>query len=193
MSNDPNTATTTTSRRTSAGIRRIWTQPVDRRPCYLRVHNHEHFNAQTGPITATSGIDKLNVSHARKHLLVTHGSSVLRPACGRSSHGPTAFRPRDPARARLVHMALPTSTNVRHVAAAMSAFIPPLKVHPYQHTHYKRIHPARGQWEDVGPTAPRGHAAVYNSWLPSLDVHTQGTSMVYAQYGKGDAIPPTKV
>jgi iron complex outermembrane receptor protein len=58
------------------------------------------------------------------------------------------------------------------------------------------------QFADNGKTvgnlngaASISHAAAYKTWLPSFDVHylVLRNVSVYAQYAKGDAIPPTKV
>jgi iron complex outermembrane recepter protein len=48
---------------------------------------------------------------------------------------------------------------------------------------------------NLGGAASISHAAAYKTWLPSFDAHylVLRNMSVYAQYAKGDAVPPTKV
>jgi iron complex outermembrane receptor protein len=184
---------------------------IDDKVYLYAYHNHEHFNAQTGAITATSGTDKLNAYRTVGNILpVTQVSrfGVLRT--GLWSQLSLTNRYQTPEDAR---------TGPNYVAAALPNFhetfdttsLQPYVEYELQPLENLRITPGLKysyykqdfvQFADNGKTvgslggAPSiSHAAEYKTWLPTLSAHylLMRNLSYYAQYAKGDAVPPTKV
>jgi iron complex outermembrane receptor protein len=184
---------------------------VDNKTYLYAYHNHENVNAQTGAITATSGVDKLNAYRTLGNILpVTQTShfGVLRTGLwSQYSWTDRHQTPEDPR------------TGPNFVQATLPNFhetFNTLSLQPYAEYEY---HPLANlkvtpgikysaysqdfvQFADNGKTVGSlngqpsiSHQATYDTWLPSLDGHylVSGSLSVYAQYARGDAIPPTKV
>jgi iron complex outermembrane receptor protein len=171
-------------------------------------HNHEHFNAQTGAITATSGVNKLNAYRTVGNLLpVSHASrlGVLRSGLWSQLSLTNRYQtPEDPR--TLIDAPLPnfheTFNTVSMQPYAEYEFHPLRNVRITPGVKYSYYKQDFVQFADNGKTvgslngaASVSHAAEYKTWLPSFDVHylLQHNMSVYGQYAKGDAIPPTKV
>ena len=174
-------------------------------------HNHEHFNNQTGAITATSGTNKLNAYRTVGNIIPVSQTSkfgVFRTGVWSQLSLTNRYQtPEDPRTApNYVDAALPlfhetfNTTSMQPYAEYEFHPIENLKITPgVKYSMYKQDFV---QFADNGKTvgslngAPSiSHAAEYKTWLPSLDVHylAQHNLSIYAQYAKGDAIPPTKV
>jgi iron complex outermembrane receptor protein len=171
-------------------------------------HNHEHFNAQTGAITATSGTNKLNAYRTVGNLLPVSQTSrfgVLRTGLWSQISFTNRYQtPEDPR--TLVDAALPNfhetfdTTSLQPYAEYEIHPMARLKVTPgVKYSYYNQDFV---QYADNGKTvgnlngAPSvSHVVSYGTWLPSFDVHymLRRDTSVYAQAAEGDAIPPTKV
>jgi iron complex outermembrane recepter protein len=184
---------------------------VDNKTYLYAYHNHENFNAQTGKITATSGTDKLNAYRTLGNILpITQTSHLGVLRTGLWSQYSWTSRHQTPEDPR---------TGPDFVQAALPNFhetFGTLSLQPYAEYEY---HPLANlklttgikysqyrqnfiQFADNGKTVGSldgqpsiSHQATYHTWLPTLDAHylLSGSASVYAQYAKGDAIPPTKV
>jgi iron complex outermembrane recepter protein len=181
---------------------------VDDRVYLYAYHNQEHFNAQTGAITATSGTNKLNAYRTVGNILpVTQTSRVGVLRTGLWSQFSMSNRhqiPEDPR--TLVDAPLPNfhetfdTTSLQPYVEYELHPMPRLRVTPgVKYSYYKQDFV---QFADNGKTvgslngdASISHVASYATWLPSFDTHFMVMSNLsaYFQYAKGDAVPPTKV
>ena len=180
---------------------------IDNKIYTMRYYNKQNYNGMTS-ITTTSATDKLN-SYRKygNNLPVTYVSSTAcsAPACGRSTRPPIATRsPSDPR--TWIDAALPNfhemfgTTTLQPYAEYSWRALPNLTITPgIKYAYYRQN---LTQFADNGKTvgnlngAPSvNHVAEYHAWLPSIDAHllVQPNWSMYAQYGKGQNIPPSSV
>jgi iron complex outermembrane receptor protein len=182
-----------------------WT--IDDKVYTLRYYNKQNYNSTTA-ISATSATDKLNSYRKLGNLVpLTHISSagIFRTGLWWEAAWTDRFQtPADPR--TWVDQALPnfhekfTTTTLQPFAEYELKVTPSLRVTPgVKLAYYKQDFT---QFADNGRTVGNlngapfvEHAVEYHSWLPSLDAHylVQRNWSVYAQYGRGQNIPPTSV
>jgi iron complex outermembrane receptor protein len=173
----------------------------------MRYHNKQNFNSVT-TISATSGTDKLNSYWKWGNMLpLSHVSSLGVFRMGLWTEYASTDRFQTPSDPRTwVDAPLPNfheqfgTTTVQPYAEYQLKIAPNLSVTPgLKLAYYKQDFT---QFADNGKTvgnlngAPSvQHAVDYHSWLPSADAHylIQPYWSVYAQYGKGQNIPPTSI
>ena len=196
-----------------AGIKRDlgnnWS--IDDRVYLYAYHNHEHFTSQTAPLSPTSGINKLNAYRTFGNILpITQVSQygVFRTGLWSQYSWTNRYQtPEDPRTApNYVDAALPNfhetfgTTSLQPYAEYEFHVLPNLKITPgikfsYFGQNYVQYADNGNKIGDLGGAPSISHDVSYHTWLPSFDVHylISGRSSVYAQYAKGDAIPPTSV
>jgi len=182
-----------------------WT--IDDKVYTLSYYNKQNYNSTTA-ISATSATDKLNSYRKLGNLVpLTHISSTGIFRTGLWSEVAFTDRYQTPSDPRTwVDQALPnfhekfTTTTLQPFAEYEFTVTPQLRITPgVKFAYYKQDFT---QFADNGKTvgslngAPSiEHAAEYHAVLPSLDAHymLQRNWSVYAQYGRGQNIPPTSV
>jgi len=184
---------------------RGWT--IDDKVYTLSYYNKQNYNSTTA-ISATSATDKLNSYRKVGNLVpLTHISSAGIFRTGLWSEVAWTDRFQTPSDPRTwVDQALPnfhekfTTTTLQPFAEYEFTVTPSLRITPGIKLAYYRQ--AFTQYADNGRTvgslngAPLvEHTAEYHSWLPSFDAHymLQRNWSAYAQYGRGQNIPPTSV
>jgi iron complex outermembrane receptor protein len=173
----------------------------------MRYYNKQNFNSTTA-ISATSATDKLNSYWKLGNILpVTYVSNAGIFRTGLWSEYASTDRYQIPSDPRTwVDAALPNfhemfgTTTLQPYAEYELRAAPNLRITPgLKLAYYKQNFT---QLADNGKTvgnlngAPSvTHAVEYHSWLPSIDAHylLQPYWSVYAQYGKGQNIPPTSI
>ncbi len=173
----------------------------------MRYYNKQNYNGVT-TISATSGTDKLNSYWKWGNILpLTHVSDhgVLRTGLWTEYASTDRYQtPSDPR--TWVDAALPNfheqfgTTTVQPYAEYEWRATPTFSITPgIKLAYYKQDFT---QFADNGKTvgnlngAPYiQHGVDYHSWLPSLDAHylVQPYWSLYAQYGRGQNIPPTSI
>ncbi|MBS1817871.1 MAG: TonB-dependent receptor [Acidobacteria bacterium] len=180
---------------------------IDNKTYGMRYRNKQNYNS-TSTISATSATDKLNSYWKMGNIIpVTHASrfGVLRT--GLWSEYASTDRYQTPSDPRTwVNAALPNfhetfiTTTYQPYAEYQLRVRENLSVTPG--LKYARYTQDFTQFADNGKVvgnlngAPYvQHAVTYESWLPSFDMHylAQPWWSMYAQYGKGQNIPPTSV
>jgi iron complex outermembrane receptor protein len=181
---------------------------VDDKVYMYAYHNHEHFNAQTGALTATSGTNKLNAYRTFGNILpVTFTSDLGVLRTGLWSQFSLTNRYQAPENPLTLQDATLPNFHESFNTLSLQPYAE-FELHP---TSQWRITPGVKesyyhedfvQFADNGKTvgslngaASIAHPASYNTLLPSLDTHylLKDNWSVYGQYAWGDAIPPTKV
>jgi iron complex outermembrane receptor protein len=155
---------------------------VDDKVYLYGYHNHEHFNAQTGAITATSGTNKLNAYRTVGNILPVSQTSrigVFRTGLWSQFSRTNRYQtPEDPR--SLIDAALPNfhetfdTTSLQPYVEYELHPLPRLKVTPgVKYSYYKQDFV---QFADNGKTvgnlggAPSVfHSVDYRSWMPSAD------------------------
>jgi iron complex outermembrane receptor protein len=182
-----------------------WT--IDDKVYSYRYNNHQHYNGTT-TISATSGTDKLNAYRKYGNLLpLTQTSSLGVLRVGLWSEYAMTNRYQTPTDPRTwVDAALPNfheqfnTTSLQPYAEYEFNVGDDLKVTPG--IKLSRYVQDFTQYADNGKTIGNlggqpfvQHTAVYQNWLPSFDAHyrLQQDWSLYAQYSKGNLIPPTNV
>jgi iron complex outermembrane receptor protein len=173
----------------------------------MRYHNQQNYNSTTS-ISTTSATDKLNAYWKVGNLLpLTYVSDlgVFRTGLWLEYASTNRYQiPSDPrtwvdAALPNFHESFGTSTVQPYAEYELKvgsnlSITPGIKLAYYQQDFT--------QFADNGKTvgslggAPSvSHPAEYNSWLPSIDAHyaLQSNWSAYAQYGRGQNIPPTSI
>jgi iron complex outermembrane receptor protein len=191
------------------GVRSVlgngWT--IDNKTYTMRYHNQQNFNSTT-TVSTTSATDKLNSYWKVGNMLpVSHVSDVGIFRTGLWSEYASTDRHQTPSDPRTwVDAALPNfhemfgTTTLQPFAEYQLKLGSKLSVTPgIKLAYYKQDFT---QFADNGKVvgdlngAPSvKHAVQYHSWLPSFDAHylAQSYWSMYAQYGKGQNIPPTSI
>jgi iron complex outermembrane receptor protein len=191
------------------GVRSVlgngWT--IDNKTYTMRYHNQQNFNSTT-TISATSATDKLNSYWKVGNMLpVSHVSDAGIFRTGLWSEYASTDRHQTPSDPRTwVDARLPNfhemfgTTTLQPFAEYQLKLGSKLSVTPgLKLAYYKQDFT---QFADNGKVvgdlngAPSvKHAVQYHSWLPSFDAHylAQSYWSMYAQYGKGQNIPPTSI
>jgi iron complex outermembrane recepter protein len=179
---------------------------IDDRVYYMRYHNKQNYNGLT-TISATSATDKLNsywkwgnllpVSYVNEHGMFRTG---LWSEYASTDRYQTPSDPRtwvDPALPNFHEMF--GTTTLQPYAEYEWRLASTVTVTPgVKYTYYKQDFRQFADGKTVGTLngAPYvDHAADYNSWLPTINVHwlPQPYWSLYAQYADGNNIPPTSV
>jgi iron complex outermembrane receptor protein len=180
---------------------------IDNKIYTMSYHNKQNFNGLTS-ITATSGTDKLNSYWKVGNLLpLSHVSDrgVFRVGLWTEFASTDRYQtPTDPR--TWVNAALPNfhekfgTTTIQPYAEYQFRAGDRFTLTPgIKYAHYNQDFT---QFADNGKTVGNlngapfiKHAVDYNAWLPSLDAHysLQTYWSAYAQYGKGQNIPPSNV
>ena len=173
----------------------------------MRYYNKQNYNGLTS-ITTTSATDKLNSYwKVGNNLPATYITSngVFRTGVWLEYASTNRYQtPSDPR--TWIDAALPNfheqfgTTTVQPYAEYEYRALPNLTITPgIKYAHYTQDFT---QFADNGKivgnlngAASIEHAATYGTWLPSLDAHylLQSYWSMYAQYGKGQNIPPTSI
>ena len=179
---------------------------IDDKVYTYRYYNKQNYNGTT--ITATSATDKLNSYRKWGNLLpVSQVSNLGVFRVGLWSENASTDRFQFPSDPRTwVDSVLPNfhekfnTTTLQPYAEYELKITQNLRVTPgIKLAYYKQDFT---QFADNGKTVGNlggaesiGHVAEYHTWLPSLDAHylLQRNWSVYAQYGKGQNIPPSSV
>jgi len=180
---------------------------IDNKTYTMRYYNKQNYNGVTS-ITTTSATDKLN-SYRKygNNLPVTYVSDAGVFRTGLWSEYASTDRYQIPSDPRTwIDAALPNfhemfgTTTLQPYAEYSWRALPKLTVTPgIKYAYYRQD---LTQFADNGKTvgnlngaASVDNVAHYNSWLPSLDAHliVQPAWSMYAQYGKGQNIPPSSV
>ena len=186
-------------------IARGWT--IDDKAYTMGYHNQQNFNSTT-TISPTSGTDKLNSYQKIGNILpVQHVSNVGVFRTGLWSEFASTDRYQRPADPRTWAVApvLPNfhetfgTTTLQPYAEYELRVTNALRITPgVKFAYYQQNFTQFADTKKVGNlngAASVEHTADYHSWLPSIDAHylLQQTWSVYAQYGRGQNIPPTSV
>ena len=180
---------------------------IDDKAYTMRYYNKQNYNGVTS-ITTTSGTDKLN-SYRKygNNLPVTYvaNNGIFRTGLWSEYASTDRFQiPSDPR--TWIDAALPNfhemfgTTTLQPYAEYSWRALPNVTVTPgVKYAYYRQN---LDQFADNGKTvgnlngaASVNHIAEYHSWLPSIDAHAlvQPYWSMYAQYGKGQTIPPSSV
>jgi iron complex outermembrane receptor protein len=180
---------------------------IDNKTYTMRYYNKQNYNGVT-TITTTSATDKLNSYwKVGNNLPVSYVSNAGVFRTGLWSEYASTDRYQTPSDPRTwIDAALPNfhemfgTTTLQPYAEYAWRALPNLTVTPgIKYAYYKQDFT---QLADNGKTvgnlngaASVNHVAEYHSWLPSIDAHflAQPYWSMYAQYGKGQNIPPTSV
>jgi iron complex outermembrane receptor protein len=180
---------------------------IDNKTYTMRYYNKQNYNGIT-TISATSATDKLNSYwKVGNNLPVTYVSNRGIFRGGLWSEYASTDRYQTPSDPRTwVNAALPNfhemfgTTTLQPYAEYQVRLAENLSITPgVKYAYYKQDFT---QFADNGKTigslngAPFvKHAAEYHTWLPSFDAHylPQSYWSMYAQYGKGQNIPPSSV
>jgi iron complex outermembrane receptor protein len=180
---------------------------IDDKTYTMRYYNKQNYNGVTA-ISTTSATDKLN-SYRKygNHLPVTYVSNAGVFRTGLWSEYASTDRYQIPSDPRTwIDAALPNfhemfgTTTLQPYAEYSWRALPNLSITPgVKYAYYRQN---LTQFADNGKTignlngaASVNHVAEYHSWLPSIDAHflAQPYWSMYAQYGKGQNIPPSSV
>jgi iron complex outermembrane receptor protein len=180
---------------------------IDNKSYTMRYYNKQNYNGVT-TISATSATDKLN-SYRKygNNLPVTYVSDKGVFRTGLWSEYASTDRYQTPSDPRTwIDAALPNfhemfgTTTLQPYAEYSWRALPNVTITPgIKFAYYKQN---LTQFADNGKTvgslngaASVNHIAEYHSWLPSIDGHVllQAYWSMYAQYGKGQTIPPSSV
>jgi iron complex outermembrane recepter protein len=180
---------------------------IDNKTYTMRYYNKQNYNGVT-TINATSGTDKLN-SYRKygNNLPITYVSDKGVFRTGLWSEYADTDRYQTPSDPRTwIDAALPNfhemfgTTSLQPYAEYSWRALPNLTITPgIKYAYYRQN---LTQFADNGKTvgslngaASVNHVAEYHSTLPSLDAHllVQPYWSMYAQYGKGQNIPPSSV
>ena len=180
---------------------------IDNKTYTMRYNNKQNYNGVTS-ITATSATDKLN-SYRKygNNLPLSYVSATGIFRTGLWSEYASTNRYQIPADPRTwIDAALPNfdemfgTTTLQPYAEYSWRALPNLTITPgVKYAYYKQD---LTQFADNGKTvgnlngaASVNHVAEYHAWLPSIDAHllVQPYWSIYAQYGKGQNIPPSSV
>jgi iron complex outermembrane receptor protein len=182
-----------------------WT--IDDKVYTMRYHNKQNYNSTTA-ISATSASDKLNSYWKVGNIVpLTQVSDFGVFRTGLWSEHASTDRYQTPSDPRTwVDAALPNfhekffTTTLQPYAEYELQVAPKLRITPgMKLAYYKQDFT---QFADNGKTVGNlggapfvQHAVEYHSWLPSIDAHYLMLSdwSLYAQYGKGQNIPPTSI
>jgi len=180
---------------------------IDDKTYTMRYYNKQNYNGVT-TITTTSATDKLNSYwKVGNNLPVSYVSNAGVFRAGLWSEYASTDRYQTPSDPRTwIDAALPNfhemfgTTTLQPYAEYAWRALPNLTVTPgIKYAYYRQDFT---QLADNGKTvgnlngaASVNHLAEYHSWLPSIDAHflAQPYWSMYAQYGKGQNIPPTSV
>jgi iron complex outermembrane receptor protein len=180
---------------------------IDNKTYTMRYYNKQNYNGVT-TISATSATDKLNSYwKVGNNLPVTYVSNAGVFRTGLWSEYASTDRYQTPSDPRTwIDAALPNfhemfgTTTLQPYAEYGWRALPNLTITPgIKYAYYRQD---LTQLADNGKTvgnlngaASVNHVAEYHSWLPSLDAHAllQPYWSMYAQYGKGQNIPPSSV
>jgi len=180
---------------------------IDNKTYGMRYYNKQNYNGTTS-ITATSATDKLNSYWKMGNLIpVTHVSNTGIFKAGLWAEYASSDRYQTPADPRTwVDAALPNfhemfgTTTYQPYAEYQFRLPGNLSVTPgLKYASYKQDFT---QFADNGKVVGNlggapfiKHAVTYHSWLPSFDAHYLAKPYwsMYAQYGKGQNIPPTSI
>jgi iron complex outermembrane receptor protein len=180
---------------------------IDNKTYTMRYYNKQNYNGVT-TVSATSATDKLNSYwKVGNNLPVTYVSNAGVLRTGLWSEYASTDRYQTPSDPRTwIDAALPNfhemfgTTTLQPYAEYGWRALPNLTITPgIKYAYYKQD---LTQLADNGKTvgnlngaASVNHVAEYHSWLPSLDAHAllQPYWSMYAQYGKGQNIPPSSV
>ena len=180
---------------------------IDNKTYGMRYHNKQNYNSTTA-ISATSATDKLNAYWKMGNIIpVTQVSSFGVFKAGLWSEYASSDRYQTPSDPRTwVNAALPnfhemyTTKTLQPYAEYQVRVRENLSVTPG--IKYARYTQDFTQFADNGKVvgnlggAPSiKHDVTYASWMPSFDVHylAQPYWSMYAQYGKGQNVPPTSI
>jgi len=180
---------------------------IDNKTYAMRYHNKQNYNSTTA-ISATSATDKLNAYWKVGNLIpVTHADAHGIFRAGLWAEYASSNRYQTPSDPRTwVNAALPNfhemfvTTTYQPYAEYQYRVVENLTVTPG--VKLARYRQDFTQFADNGKVvgslngAPSvQHAVTYQSWLPSFDVHylAQPYWSMYAQYGKGQNVPPTSI
>ncbi|MCU1385696.1 MAG: TonB-dependent receptor [Acidobacteria bacterium] len=180
---------------------------LDNKTYTMRYYNKQNYNGVT-TITPTSATDKLN-SYRKygNNLPLTYVSNAGVFRTGLWSEYAATDRYQIPSDPRTwVDAALPNfhemfgTTTLQPYAEYSWRALPNVTITPgVKYAYYRQN---LTQFADNGKTvgslngaASVDHVAEYHSWLPSLDAHAlvQPYWSMYAQYGKGQNVPPSSV
>jgi iron complex outermembrane recepter protein len=180
---------------------------IDNKTYTMRYYNKQNYNGVTA-VTTTSATDKLN-SYRKygNNLPVSYVSDRGVFRTGLWSEYASTDRYQTPSDPRTwIDAALPNfhemfgTTTLQPYADYSWRAVPNLTITPgIKYAYYKQD---LTQFADNGKTvgnlngaASVNHVAEYHSWLPSIDAHVlvQAYWSIYAQYGKGQNIPPSSV
>jgi len=180
---------------------------IDNKTYTMRYYNKQNYNSPTA-ISATSATDKLNSYwKVGNSVPVTHVSDRGVFRTGLWSEHASTDRYQTPSDPRTwIDAALPNfhekfiTTTMQPYAEYELQAAPRLRITPgVKLSYYKQDFT---QFADNGKTVGNlggapfiEHAVEYHSWLPSIDAHylLQPDWSLYAQYGKGQNIPPTSI
>ncbi|HEX7798226.1 MAG TPA: TonB-dependent receptor [Vicinamibacterales bacterium] len=180
---------------------------IDDKVYTMRYHNKQNYNSTTA-ISATSATDKLNSYWKVGNIIpLTQVSDFGVFRTGLWSEHASTDRYQTPSDPRTwVDAALPNfheqflTTTIQPYAEYELQVAPKLRITPgLKLAYYKQDFT---QFADNGKTVGNlggapfvQHAVEYHSWLPSIDAHYLMLSdwSLYAQYGKGQNIPPTSI
>ena len=180
---------------------------LDNKTYGMRYHNKQNYNGTT-TISATSATDKLNAYWKMGNFIpVTHASNLGIFKAGLWSEYASSDRYQSPSDPRSwVNAALPNfhesfiTTTYQPYAEFQFRLRDNLSVTPG--VKYARYKQDFTQFADNGKVVGNlggapfiRHDVTYDSWLPSFDVHylAQPYWSMYAQYGKGQNVPPTSI
>ncbi len=180
---------------------------IDDKVYTMRYHNQQNYNSTT-KISATSATDKLNAYWKWGNLLpVTHvdGNGVFRTGLW-TEYASTDRHQTPSSPLSWVDSPLPNfheqfgTTSLQPYAEYEWKATPALSFSPgVKYAWYKQDFT---QFADNGAKIGNlngqpsvQHAVAYDAWLPSIDAHylVQPYWSMYAQYGKGQNIPPTSI
>src|SRR5262249_10116106 len=180
---------------------------IDDKVYYMRYHNKQNYNGLTS-ISATSATDKLNSYWKWGNLLpVSYVNERGMLRTGLWSEYASTDRYQTPSDPRTwVDAALPNfhemfgTTTLQPFAdyswrAASNLTVTPGPQESYYQQDFTQFADTRKNSGNLNGAPSIQHAAEYHSWLPSLDMHAllRQNWSAYAQYGKGQNIPPTSV
>lgn len=180
---------------------------IDNKTYGMRYYNKQNYNGTTS-ISATSATDKLNSYWKMGNLIpVTNVSRLGIFKAGLWAEYASSDRYQTPSDPRTwVNAALPNfhemfgTTTYQPYAELQARVRENLSVTPG--LKYARYTQDFMQFADNGKVVGNlggapfiKHDVTYESWLPSIDVHylAQPYWSMYAQYGKGQNIPPTSI
>jgi iron complex outermembrane recepter protein len=179
---------------------------IDNKTYTMRYYNKQNYNSPTA-ISATSATDKLNSYWKVGNIIpITHVSErgVFRTGLWSEHASTDRFQtPSDPR--TWMDVTLPNfhekfiTTTMQPYAEYEVQVAPKLRITPgVKLAYYKQDFTQFADGKTVGNLGGAPfiqHAVDYRTWLPSIDAHylLQSDWSVYAQYGKGQNIPPSSI